>query len=90
MFYHSVSEKQVVGLARVVHEAYPDPTAGDGDWSCVDLAPVRALKRPVSLEVIRKDKVLKEMLLVRNSRLSVIPLAQAQFKRLLELAETAL
>jgi predicted RNA-binding protein with PUA-like domain len=88
LFYHSVSEKQVVGLAQVEREAYPDPTATDGDWSAVDLAPVRALARPVSLEMIKADKILKDLPLVRQSRLSVTPVSAAQFNRLLALAET--
>jgi predicted RNA-binding protein with PUA-like domain len=87
-YYHSVSEKQVVGVARVEKEAYPDPTATEGDWVCVNLAPVKALKKPVSLETIKNDKILKEMPLVRISRLSVSPLSEAQFNRVLELAGT--
>jgi len=89
-FYHSVSEKQVVGLARVKREAYPDPTAKEGDWVCVDLVPVKALKQTVSLETIKADNVLKEMPLVRQSRLSVVPLTQAHARRLLELGDTRL
>lgn len=84
-FYHSVSDKQVVGLTRVVKAAYPDPTAGEGDWSCVDLAPLQPLKTPVTLETIKADAVLKEMQLVRQSRLSVSPLTKAQAERLLKL-----
>jgi predicted RNA-binding protein with PUA-like domain len=87
-FYHSVSEKQIVGLAKVVKEAYPDGTAEEGDWSCVDLAPVKALAKPVPLETIKGDKGLKEMALLRQSRLSVTPLTREQFERLLALAET--
>ena len=87
-FYHSVSEKQVVGLARVDREAYPDPTASDGDWSAVDLAPVKPLKKSVSLDAIKSDKLLKDVPFVRQSRLSVSPLTEAQFNRLLALAET--
>lgn len=86
-FYHSVSEKRVVGLANVARQAYPDPTATEGDWSAVDLVPVKPLKRPVSLDAIRKDAVLKHMALVRNSRLSVMPLTTEQSRRLLELSE---
>ncbi|MEO5802096.1 MAG: EVE domain-containing protein [Verrucomicrobiota bacterium] len=86
LFYHSVSEKQVVGIARVEKEFYPDPTAKEGEWSCVDLVPFKVLKTPVSLETIKSDKILKEMLLVRHSRLSVTPLNEMQFKRLLELS----
>ena len=87
-FYHSVTGKEIIGLARVEQEAYPDPTAEQGDWSCVDLVPVKPLKQPVSLEAIKADKVLSEMPLVKQSRLSVTPLAAAQFARLLKLGAT--
>ena len=87
-FYHSVSDKQVVGLARVAREFYPDATAGEGDWSCVDLEPVKPLKNPVPLAAIKTDKILKTMKLVKQSRLSVTPLTPAEFARLLDLAET--
>src|SRR5665213_304984 len=86
VFYHSVSDKQAVGLARVAKEFYPDATAREGDWSCVDLAPVKPLKNPVSLAAIKGDKVLKKMKLVKQPRLSVTPLTPAEFARLLELA----
>ncbi len=85
-FYHSVSDKQVIGLACVAKEFYPDPTATEGDWSCVDLAPVKPLPHPVTLETIKTDAVLKEMPLVKQSRLSVTPLTKAQAARLLKLA----
>ena len=84
-FYHSVSDKQVVGLARVAREFYPDATATEGDWSCVDLKPVRPLKHPVPLEAIKTDGVLQTMPLVKQSRLSVTPLSPAQAERLLQL-----
>jgi predicted RNA-binding protein with PUA-like domain len=87
-FYHSGEEKQVVGLARVTREAYPDPTASEGDWSAVDLSPVKTLRNPVTLAAIKADKTLNTMPLVRQSRLSVSPVTDSQFKRLLELAET--
>jgi predicted RNA-binding protein with PUA-like domain len=88
-FYHSVSEKQVVGMARVAREAYADPTATEGDWSCVDLVPVKALTTPVKLDAIKTDKLLKEMPLVKQARLSVMPLTRQQAARLLELADTS-
>jgi predicted RNA-binding protein with PUA-like domain len=88
LFYHSVSEKQIVGIARVEKEFYPDATAKEGDWSCVDLVPVKPLKNFVTLEAIKSDKILKDILLIRQSRLSVTPLNEIQFKRLLELAGT--
>jgi predicted RNA-binding protein with PUA-like domain len=86
LFYHSVSEKQIVGLARVVREAYPDPTAKEGDWVCVDLVPVEKLARPVTLDAIKNDSAFKDMLLVKNSRLSVAPVTKAQFDRLMVMA----
>jgi predicted RNA-binding protein with PUA-like domain len=87
-FYHSVSEKQVVGLAQVAREAYPDPTADDGDWSCVDLVPLKPLKVPVTLEKIKGDRILKAMPLVKHSRLSVTPLSEPESRQLLRLAQT--
>jgi len=87
-FYHSVSDKAVIGLARVDRENYPDPTAKEGDWSVVDLVPVKALKRPVTLDQIKADKVLQNMKLVRQSRLSVTSVTDAEFERLLLLSET--
>src|ERR1051326_6998716 len=84
-YYHSGETKEVVGIAKVVKTAYPDPTADEGDWSCVDLAAVAPLAKSVSLATIKADKVLKEMALVRNSRLSVSPVTGAQAKRLLEI-----
>ena len=88
LFYHSGADKQVVGLARVEKEAYPDPTATEGEWVCVDLVPLNSLCRPVSLEAIKADKVLAGMKLVKNSRLSVTPVTREQFNRVLHLAET--
>ena len=87
-FYHSVSEKQVVGIARVEKESYPDPSATEGDWVAVDLSPVKPLGKPVSLGIIKADKTLREMPLVKQSRLSVVPVTDVQAKRLLALAET--
>jgi predicted RNA-binding protein with PUA-like domain len=89
-FYHSVDEKQIVGIARVVKEAYPDETAREGDWSCVDLAPVKALETPVTLARIKADPAFAEFKLLRRSRLSVVPVSAAHFKRLLKLGDTAL
>ena len=90
LYYHRVSEKQIVGLDKITKESYPDPTAEEGDWSAVDLAPVKALAQPVSLEAIRKDELLGRMLLVRQSRLSVMPVTPDEFKRVLALAKTSL
>ena len=90
LFYHSGEAKQVVGVARVGKTAYPDPTATEGDWSAVDLVPVKPLAAPVTLAAIKADKVLNQMLLVRNSRLSVVPVTSEQFAHILGLAKTKL
>jgi predicted RNA-binding protein with PUA-like domain len=77
--YHSVSDKAVVGLATVSRTAYPDPTVEPGEkaeWFCVDLKAGKALPHPVSLETIKAHRILKDMLLVRQSRLSVAPLSE--------------
>ena len=87
-FYHSVVGKEIVGIAKVVREAYPDPTAKEGDWSCVDLKAEKPLNKPVTLAQIKADKILKEMVLTKQSRLSVSPVTKEQFERLLKLAET--
>jgi len=78
-YYHSVEGKEVVGIAEVVKESYPDPTAKEGDWACVDLAPVNALGRPVTLQEMKANPKLKDLLLLRHTRLSVIPLTAAHF-----------
>lgn len=83
LFYHSGETKEIVGLAKVLKAAYADPTAKEGDWSCVDLAPVEALLQPVTLAAIKADKLLTEMALVNNTRLSVQPVTESQFNRLL-------
>jgi predicted RNA-binding protein with PUA-like domain len=90
LYYHSNEGKAVVGVAKVVRTAYADPTADEGDWSAVDVAPVKALKEPVTLETIRADPKLAEMLLLRRSRLSVVPVTPAEFSRVLELGKTKL
>jgi predicted RNA-binding protein with PUA-like domain len=90
LYYHSNEGKEIVGIAKVVREAYADPTAKEGDWSVVDIAPVKTLATPVSLATIREDAKLSQMLLLRRSRLSVVPVTPAEFKRVLELAKTKL
>ena len=84
-FYHSVTGKAVVGIAKVVREAYPDPTAKEGDWSAVDLAPEKALPKPIALEDIKRNAKLKEMALLRLSRLSVQPVTKAQFDEIVRM-----
>lgn len=87
-FYHSNIGREIVGIAKVVGEAYPDPTAPDKDWSVVDIAPVKPMKKPVSLATIKADESLQEMALIRRSRLSVVPITESEFARILELGET--
>jgi predicted RNA-binding protein with PUA-like domain len=87
-YYHSVSEKRAVGLARVDREAYADPTATEGDWSAVDLVPVKPLVKPVTLDAVKAEKSLADMPLLRISRLSVQPVTETQFKKLMSLAAT--
>ncbi|MCB0662526.1 MAG: EVE domain-containing protein, partial [Saprospiraceae bacterium] len=73
LFYHSREGLEVVGIAKVVKEAYPDTTAEKGDWSAVDFAPFKKLKNSVSLKAIKDNPKLQNLLLVRNGRLSVMP-----------------
>ena len=90
MYYHSVSEKAVVGVAKVTGEAYPDPTAKEGDWSVVDLKPVKVMAEPVTLERIKADAKLTGIALIKQSRLSVMPLRASEFRRVLQLGKTKL
>jgi predicted RNA-binding protein with PUA-like domain len=87
-FYHTSEEKRIVGLATVAQEAYPDPTADEGNWVCGDVAPLKPFQTPVPLETIKRDTALKDIALVRHSRLSVMPLTPAAFQKLLSLGET--
>ena len=90
MYYHSVSEKAVVGVAKVTREAYPDPTAKEGDWSVADLKPLKAMAGPVTLERAKADAKLTEIALIKQSRLSVMPLRAREFRRVLQLGKTKL
>ena len=86
LFYHSVTDKAVVGIAKVVRDAYPDPTAKEGDWTTVDLAPIKPLRSPVTLDQIKARRRLKNISLARQSRLSVHALTAAEFREILRLA----
>ena len=87
LFYHSGEEKAVVGIAKVTRTAYPDPTAKEGDWSTVGLAAVKPLARPVTLREIKANSRLKGIPLVRQSRLSVMPLAEPEFREIVNMCE---
>jgi len=86
LFYHSGDEKAVVGIAKVTRTAYADPTAKEGDWSTVDIAAVKALRRPVTLREIKGNPQLKRIPLVRQPRLSVMPLSEAEFREIAKMA----
>lgn len=90
LYYHSVSTKEVVGVAKVVKEAYPDPTAQGDDWSAVDIAPFCAVKCPVSLSRMKVEESLKDFLLFRHTRLSVMPVSKLHFLEILKIGETPL
>jgi len=85
LFYHSNEGKEVVGIAKVVKESYQDPTTADERWVVVDLSPLETLKKPVTLEVIKDDEQLQNVALVRQGRLSVMPLKREEFDRIVEL-----
>jgi predicted RNA-binding protein with PUA-like domain len=85
LFYASGGPKAVIGIAEVTKAAYPDPTAGEPGWVAVELRAVRALGRPVTLAQIKADPGLGAVMLLRNSRLSVMPLSEREFGRIVEL-----
>jgi predicted RNA-binding protein with PUA-like domain len=88
LFYHSNEGMEVVGIAKVVKEAYQDPTTDDTKWVVVDLKPVRKLKKPVALTIIKNDERLQNMALVRLGRLSVQPVTDEEWKVMMELTES--
>ncbi len=90
LYYHSNVGKEIVGCAQVEREAYPDPTATEGDWSCVDLVPLRPLVQPVTLDQLKTDSQTQDLLLIRHTRLSVMPVSAAHFRRIAELGKTRL
>jgi len=85
LFYHSNEGKNVVGVAKVVKESYQDPTTDDQNWVVVDLSPVESLKNPVSLAQIKAEPSLADISLIRQGRLSVMPLKAAEFDKILEI-----
>jgi predicted RNA-binding protein with PUA-like domain len=87
LFYHSSTGQEVVGIAKVARNAYPDPTTSDERWVAVDLKPFKSLKKPVTLEAIKKEPKLKNIGLVRISRLSVMPLTKDEYELLLDMGK---
>lgn len=84
LFYHSVVNPSVVGVAQVIQSAYPDPTATEGDWSAVKLKPLHPLQNSVSLAEIKQDPDLAKMPLLKQSRLSVMPLTKKEFETIIK------
>ena len=89
LFYHSVNGKAVVGIASVSQEAFPDPTAASGNWSAVELKPVRPVDPPVTLDQIKAEPKLAQVPLLRQSRLSVMALSKEEFEEILALGKRA-
>ncbi len=87
-FYHSVKEKQVVGIVEVVKEYYPDPTDASGRFGMVDVKALRPFNRPVSLAEIKAEPRLQELALIRQSRLSVLPVTAEEWRQICALGET--
>lgn len=85
LFYHSNEGKNVVGIAKVVKEAYQDPTTEDTNWVVVDLVPVQSLDKPVTLAQIKAEESLVDISLVKQGRLSVMPLKATEFDKILEM-----
>jgi predicted RNA-binding protein with PUA-like domain len=88
LFYQSGADKMIVGIAKVTGAAYPDPTSVEGNWWSVDLAPVRSFERPVTLGKIKGDPLLQEMPLIKQTRLSVMPLTLTEYHHIASLGET--
>ena len=89
IFYHSGKEKAAVGVAEIIREAYPDPTAKEGDWVAVDLKPVAKFARPVTIAEMRSDSELTDLKLLRQTQLSVMPISRQEFDRLVKLGKKA-
>ncbi|NRB34426.1 MAG: EVE domain-containing protein [Rhodobacteraceae bacterium] len=87
-FYHSQKDKSVVGIVEICAEAHPDSTTDDDRWDCVDIKAIRPFERPVTLAEIKEDPALSEMALIRNSRLSVQPVTEAEWRRVCEMGQT--
>lgn len=85
LFYHSVKNPGIIGIAEIIKEFYPDPTAKEGDWSVVDVKPVKKLNRFIGLSEIKNHNELQHMVLLKNSRLSVQPVSKEEFEYIVHL-----
>ncbi len=88
-FYHSQKEKAVVGIVEVIAEAHPDSTTDDPRWECVDIKAIKGVKTPVTLDMIKHDERLADMVLVNNSRLSVQPVTEGEWRIICDMAGVA-
>lgn len=88
-FYHSVNEKQVVGIAEVVKEYYPDPSDASGRFGMVDIKAIKPMETPVTLAQIKGEPRLHDLALVRQSRLSVMPIDEASWQLICQMGDTA-
>ena len=86
-FYHSVKEKSIIGIVKVVKEYYPDPTDKTGKFVVVDVKPIKKLNHPVALYQIKEDKKLKNIALIKQSRLSVMPLSKTEWENILKISK---
>ena len=86
-FYHSVKEKSIIGIVKVVKEYYPDPTDKTGRFVVVDVKPIKKLNHPVALYQIKEDKKLKNISLIKQSRLSVMPLSKTEWENILKISK---
>ena len=89
-FYHSVVEKRILGIAKVEKESYPDPTSKENRWVVVDLKAIKPLVKPVTLDEIKNHPKLNDIALIKQSRLSVMPLSMAECKTILKIGKTKL
>lgn len=87
LFYHSNVGKEIVGVAKVTRESYQDPTTNEDAWVAVDVVPESSFKNPVGLDVLKKDSLLKKMKFVTIPRLSVSPVTEEEFRKVLQLAK---
>jgi predicted RNA-binding protein with PUA-like domain len=88
LFYHSQLEKAIMGVAKISNEYFPDPTANEGDWVAVEIKPLKTFKQQVSLEDIKKNNLLKAIGLLKQPRLSVMPITKAEFDEILRLSKS--
>ena len=88
-FYHSQKDREIVGIVEVIAEAHPDSTTDDDRWDCVDIKALKSLPQPVSLDQIKAEEALASMILVKNSRLSVQPVTEAEWDHICEMGGTS-